>query len=119
MGMLGNAPLLSRVYVLTNGRPEWLAELKEALQADARASGLEEWIHIGTSRDLRLTKEQQHNAQAMDMAVAQRAEVFLGNGVRVFVFFLCRFGGLLMGILVFEYDVECDYVACGPGPRMG
>jgi hypothetical protein len=26
--------------------------------------------------------EQRHNAQAMDMAVAQRAEVFLGNGVR-------------------------------------
>ncbi|KAH8999627.1 hypothetical protein EDB86DRAFT_650453 [Lactarius hatsudake] len=71
---------LSRVYVLTNGRPEWLAELKEALQKDARSEGLDEWTHIGTSRDLRLTREQQHNAQAMDMAVAQRAEVFLGNG---------------------------------------
>jgi hypothetical protein len=78
-GLLSTTPL-SRVYVLTNGRPEWLAELKDALQADARASGLDEWTHIGTSRDLRLTKEQQHNAQAMDMAVAQRAEVFLGNG---------------------------------------
>jgi hypothetical protein len=82
-GLLSTTPL-SRVYVLTNGRPEWLAELKAALQADARASGLDEWMHIGTSRDLRLTKEQQHNAQAMDMAVAQRAEVFLGNGVRWF-----------------------------------
>ncbi len=72
---------LSRVYILTNGRPDWLAELKAALQADARAAGLDEWTHIGTSRDLRLTREQQHNAQAMDMAVAQRADVFLGNGV--------------------------------------
>ncbi|KAH8985176.1 hypothetical protein EDB92DRAFT_2091842 [Lactarius akahatsu] len=71
---------LSRVYVLTNGRPEWLAKLKEALQKDARSEGLDEWAHIGTSRDLWLTREQQHNAQAMDMAVAQRAEVFLGNG---------------------------------------
>jgi hypothetical protein len=79
MEMLPATPL-ERVYVLTNGRPEWLAELKEALQADARSSGLEEWAHIGTSRDLRLTREQLHNAQAMDMAVAQRAEVFLGNG---------------------------------------
>ncbi|KAH9023701.1 hypothetical protein EDB84DRAFT_1508301 [Lactarius hengduanensis] len=79
---------LSRVYVLTNGRPEWLAELKEALQKDARSEGLDEWTHIGTSRDLRLTREQQHNAQAMDMAVAQRAEVFLGNGVRFFFFFV-------------------------------
>ena len=103
LGMLGKSPLLSRVYVLTNGRPEWLAELKEALQADARASGLEEWIHIGTSRDLRLTKEQQRNSQAMDMAVAQRAEVFLGTGVRVFFYY--HFGGLLMRRLVFEYDV--------------
>lgn len=77
---------LSRIYVLTNGRPEWLAELKEALQADARSSGLGEWEHIATSRDLRLTREQQHNAQAMDMAVAQRAEVFLGNGVRSLFF---------------------------------
>ncbi len=86
---------LSRVYVLTNGRPQWLAELKEALQADARSSGLDEWAHIGTSRDLRLTREQQHNAQAMDMAVAQRAEVFLGNGVRP-LFCLAIFSVLLM-----------------------
>ena len=82
---------LSRVYVLTNGRPEWLVELKEALQADARSSGLGEWAHIGTSRDLRLTREQRHNSQAVDMAVAQRAEVFIGNGVRslFFILFFC------------------------------
>ena len=83
---------LERVYVLTNGRPEWLAELKDALQADARELGLEEWTHIGTSRDLHLTREQRHNAQAMDMAVAQLSDVFLGNGVsvlRYFGFFLC------------------------------
>jgi hypothetical protein len=73
---------LSRAYVLTNGRPEWLEELKDALQEDARREGLDPWAHIGTSRDLNMTKEQRHNAHAMDMAVAQRAEVFLGNGVR-------------------------------------
>ncbi|KAI0270422.1 hypothetical protein BC834DRAFT_967221 [Gloeopeniophorella convolvens] len=71
---------LSRVYVLTNGRPEWLAELKDALQADAQRTGMPRWANIGTSRDVRLTGEQRHNAQAMDMAAAQRAEVFLGNG---------------------------------------
>jgi hypothetical protein len=71
---------LSRVYVLSNGRPEWLAELKDALQADARESGLGAWTHISTSRDLRLTLEQKHNAQAMDMAVVQLADVFLGKG---------------------------------------
>jgi len=41
---------------------------------------MDEWEHIGSSRDLRLTREQRHNSQAMDMAVAQRAEVFIGNG---------------------------------------
>jgi hypothetical protein len=73
---------LTRVYVLTNGRPEWLQELKGALQEDARRERLDEWEHIGTSRDLRLTGEQKHNSQALDMAVAQSAEVFIGNGVR-------------------------------------
>jgi len=73
---------LKRVYVLTNGRPEWLRELGDALQEDARREHLKEWEHIGTSRDLRLTGEQKHNSQALDMAVAQRAEVFIGTGVR-------------------------------------
>jgi hypothetical protein len=92
MALLPATPL-SRVYVLTNGRQEWLAELKDALQADARGWGLEEWTHIGTSRDLRLTREQQHNAHAMDMAVAQLADVFLGNGVSVLRYL--RFFGFL------------------------
>ena len=74
---------LTRVYVLTNGRPEWLQELKNALQEDARTQqGMDEWEHIGTNRDLRLTREQRHNSQAVDMAIAQRSEIFIGNGVR-------------------------------------
>jgi len=77
---------LTRVYMLTNGRPEWVRELKDALQEDARREGMGEWEHIGTSRELRLTREQRHNSQALDMAVAQRAEVFIGNGVSFFIF---------------------------------
>jgi hypothetical protein len=73
---------LTRVYVLTNGRPDWLQELKNALQEDARIQGMDEWEHIRTSRDLRLTREQRHNSQAVDMAIAQRSEIFIGNGVR-------------------------------------
>ena len=64
-------------------------ELKDALQEDARREGLDEWEHIGTSRDLRLTGEQKHNSQAVDMAIAQRAEVFIGNGVRHLAFVCC------------------------------
>jgi hypothetical protein len=80
---------LTRVYVLTNGRPEWLRELSDALQEDARRERLSEWEQIGTSRDLRLTGEQRHNSQAVDMAIAQRAEVFIGNGVRHLVTCSC------------------------------
>jgi hypothetical protein len=88
---------LTRVYVMTNGRPEWLRELKDALQEDARKEGVREWEHIGTSRDLRLTGEQKHNSQAADMAVGQRAEVFMGNGVR---YLLLLFGdGLLINFV--------------------
>jgi hypothetical protein len=39
---------LSRAYVFTNGRPEWLEELKDALQEDARGEGLDPSVHIGT-----------------------------------------------------------------------
>ncbi|KAI0270423.1 hypothetical protein BC834DRAFT_967222 [Gloeopeniophorella convolvens] len=77
---LAPSTLLKRIYVLTNGRPEWLEELKAALQFDAAREGMPRWTHIATSRDLRMTREQRHNAQAMDMAVANRADVFIGNG---------------------------------------
>ncbi|KAH9960236.1 hypothetical protein BGW80DRAFT_82001 [Lactifluus volemus] len=77
---------LSRVYVLTNGRPWWLQQLKDALLEDAQKEGLDEWEHITTTRDLDLTGQQRHNSQAVDMAIAQRSEVFLGNGVRSWPF---------------------------------
>jgi hypothetical protein len=42
-------------------------------------------------RDLRLTGEQKHNSQAVDMAIAQHAEVFIGNGVHHLAFVcFCR-----------------------------
>ena len=73
---------LKRLYVLTNGRPRWLKKLKVALQEDARRGRLGGWERIGTSRDLHLTVEQRHNSHAVDMAIAQRADVFIGTGVR-------------------------------------
>lgn len=65
---------LDRVYVLTNGKVEWLTELKEKL------GELREWKSVQTSRDLRLSWEQKYVAQAIDMMIAQRADVFIGNG---------------------------------------
>ncbi len=66
---------LAHVYIMTNGSPSWVAKLKSALRAE------HDWAHISSSRDLMLNPEQKYVAQAMDMLVAQRAQVFIGNGV--------------------------------------
>ncbi|KAH9960232.1 hypothetical protein BGW80DRAFT_1484786 [Lactifluus volemus] len=69
-----------------NAPPEELARYRarcfpEIDQIVSRVrDGMDEWEHIGTSRDLRLTRERRHNFQVVDMAIAQRSEVFLGNG---------------------------------------
>ncbi|KAJ7618484.1 hypothetical protein FB45DRAFT_981153 [Roridomyces roridus] len=55
---------LTRVYVMTNAKHPWLADLVTALRA-ART-----WS-VGTSK---------YVSQAVDMHAAQRAEVFIGNG---------------------------------------
>jgi hypothetical protein len=67
-------PKLRRVYVMTNGRKSWLDGLKDALKKDG-------WEDLKSSLDLRLDMEQQHVAMAVDMAIAEKSEVFIGNGV--------------------------------------
>lgn len=66
---------LDHIYIMTNGDNSFVAELRTAL---GRLGG---WEHIGSNRDLSLTWEQRFVAQAVDMLVAQRAQVFIGNGV--------------------------------------
>lgn len=78
---------LKKIYILTNGEPIWLDEVKDALRQDAKDgwAGLAwEWEDIAISRDLRLGWEEKPVSQALDMYVAQRAEVFIGNGVSCF-----------------------------------
>jgi len=65
---------VERLFVLTNGEREWVAELKAAL------GEMEGMKQVTTSRDLVLTWEQKYIAQAVDMAVAERAQMFIGNG---------------------------------------
>ncbi|KAH0836499.1 hypothetical protein J3R83DRAFT_8136 [Lanmaoa asiatica] len=65
---------LEYLYIMTNGDASWVADLKVALR------DLGGWGHIGSNRDLSLTWEQKFVAQALDMLVAQRAQVFIGNG---------------------------------------
>ncbi|RPD63753.1 hypothetical protein L227DRAFT_598834 [Lentinus tigrinus ALCF2SS1-6] len=63
-----------RLFIMTNGQPEFLSELKDALWEVA------EWDLIASSRDMVLNWEQKYIAQAVDQLIAQRAQVLIGNG---------------------------------------
>ncbi|KAH8105531.1 hypothetical protein DFH11DRAFT_1518929 [Phellopilus nigrolimitatus] len=64
---------LKRVYVLTNGWPGWVDSLREELVKDG-------WEDVKSSLDIQVDGEQKYVAMAIDMAIAERAEVFVGNG---------------------------------------
>lgn len=66
---------LSNIYIMTNGKDPWLSELKKALHKSGK------WKRISSSREMRVKWEQKFVAQSIDMAVGQRADVFIGNGV--------------------------------------
>ncbi|OJT04561.1 hypothetical protein TRAPUB_4831 [Trametes pubescens] len=68
---------LRRLHIMTNGDRAYIAELRTALGRD------QEWKMITSSRDLALNWEQKYVAQAVDMLVGQRAQVLIGNGVRM------------------------------------
>lgn len=73
---------LKKAYIMTNGKGGWLANLVSALQKAGQ------WDLVTTSRDLSLSWEQKPISQSLDMFVAQRAEAFIGNGVRLLPLFL-------------------------------
>ncbi|KAF7296025.1 hypothetical protein MKEN_01417500 [Mycena kentingensis (nom. inval.)] len=63
---------LDIIYLLTNEKGGFLDELVAALK-------LAGWRNIVTTRDLYLTIEQVDVSLAVDMEIARRAEVFIGN----------------------------------------
>jgi hypothetical protein len=67
-------PSLRRVYVLSNGWGWWL----DALQQDV-------WDDLKSNLDVQLDGEQAYVAMAVDMAIAEKAEVFVGNEVSFFL----------------------------------
>jgi hypothetical protein len=67
---------LRKIYIMTNGKGSWLAELRSALLKAGQ------W-EVSTSRNLSLSWEQKLISQALDMYVAQRAQAIVGNGVSV------------------------------------
>lgn len=97
---------LKNVYVMTNGKGEWLSGLKTTLR------NMHDWEHISTSRDLTWTHEQKYVSQTTDMMIGQRAQVFIGNGVSVFSSSQCR-PGLTLRYPVLEHDLEHRNAAYG------
>lgn len=63
------------MFILTNGDKPWLDHLKEVLLVEGG------WASVVTSKDLDLTRDEVEVDGAVDMQIAARAEVFLGNGV--------------------------------------
>ncbi|KIY64478.1 hypothetical protein CYLTODRAFT_358404 [Cylindrobasidium torrendii FP15055 ss-10] len=62
------------LYILTNEKGKWLDRLIEGLREDG-------WATIRTSKELVLeTIEQKEVAMAVDMDIARRAAIFVGNG---------------------------------------
>ncbi|KAG8856913.1 hypothetical protein FRB96_006176 [Tulasnella sp. 330] len=64
---------LETIFILTNGDKIWLDDLKLQLSQDG-------WSNVVTSKDLRLTAGESEVDGAVDMQIAARAEVFIGNG---------------------------------------
>jgi len=66
---------LGSVFIMTNGSPEWVEGLREALMKD------HPWKLIASSLQIQGSWEQKFVASAVDMMIAQRSDMFIGNGV--------------------------------------
>ncbi|KAL1663404.1 hypothetical protein GGF50DRAFT_56954 [Schizophyllum commune] len=70
---LGHTRTLDVMYILTNDRSSYVDDLKKALKAVG-------WKKIVTTADLEYNAEQMDVNMAIDMDIARRAAVFIGNG---------------------------------------
>ena len=73
----GKTRTLDTIFLLTNDRSDWLDRLKVALRKEG-------WYTIVTTWDLELDQEQKDVGMAVDMDIARKAAVFIGNGVSFF-----------------------------------
>ncbi|KAJ7756381.1 hypothetical protein DFH07DRAFT_820357 [Mycena maculata] len=73
LALNGRHQTLDVLYILTNEHDEWLDELLDAFKKD-------HWGTIVTSHELELDAEQIEVSMAVDMDIARRAAVFIGNG---------------------------------------
>ena len=82
---------LTHIHIMTNAEPDFLTSLLAALYSHASPAGRWEGITSGT--DLELSLAQSYVEQAVDMAIGERAGVFIGNGVSVtlYFFWMCKY----------------------------
>jgi hypothetical protein len=72
----GQGRTLDILYVLTNAGADWFGPFKATMLADG-------WGTVVSGSDLIfLSDEQREVGMAVDMEIARRAAVFIGNGVR-------------------------------------
>ncbi|KAK1223970.1 hypothetical protein PQX77_013131 [Marasmius sp. AFHP31] len=94
-------PSLRRVFLLSNGSRWWLSRLARKLRDNG-------WADIINSNDLYLDSAQKQVSGAVDMAIAEKAEVFVGNGVSHVSIFLVLVLPLANGS--FETHTVFDFV---------
>jgi hypothetical protein len=73
---------LTHIHIMTNAEPSYLTSLLTLLNSPSSSSPASnlKWDRNTSGSDLSLTPEQSYIGQAIDMAIGERAGVFLGNG---------------------------------------
>jgi len=92
-------PGLEVVYLMTNGKPNLVDDLKHLLYEDG-------WRSVRSGLDLNLTNAAAAVSQAVDMALAAWAEVFIGNGVGLVPFNEIPCGKMNCYAAVFQSNVK-------------
>ncbi|KAG8956286.1 hypothetical protein FRC04_004366 [Tulasnella sp. 424] len=71
---------LDRVYVMTNAKREFLAELKRRLTTAMSGPTDRSWKAVVTTKDLSVPNYSAEVIVGADMLIGEKAEVFIGNG---------------------------------------
>lgn len=72
----GQKRRLDVLFVMTNAKKDWIEEFKKSLK-DGNAG----WRKVVTSKDLEFDFEETGVNMAIDMELARKAAVYIGNGV--------------------------------------
>lgn len=74
---------LDVLFIMTNAKESWISEFKESLRKSNAG-----WKQVVTTRDLQFDFEQTGVNMAVDMELARKAAVYIGNGVCLFPSFV-------------------------------